>query len=239
MNSKTYAAKSLVNSWLRRLGYRIERIADVTENRVDVFWLALRLAMARAGSEFFFVQIGAHNGADDDPIHEFVVRYHPSGVLIEPQPLVFLELKKNYASEPQLIFENVAISHDDGEAKMYYPKAENGEPTSVLTTFRREVLEYQIGRGAKIEEINVATRTFQTLFTRHFIRRVDLLQIDAEGFDCEILKLFDFRAYKPMIVRFEHIHLSRRELTEAVTLLANLGYQFYRDTIDLVAIRNE
>ena len=185
------------------------------------------------------MQIGAHNGVNDDPIHEFVVRYHLSGVLVEPQPLVFLELKKNYAAEPQLIFENAAISQNDGEAKMYYAKAENGEPTSFLTTFRREVLESRVGRGAKIEEINVAARTFQTLFARHFIRRVDLLQIDAEGFDCEILKLFDFRAYSPMIVRFEHINVNRRELKEAVTMLANLGYQLHRDTIDLVAIRNE
>jgi FkbM family methyltransferase len=239
VNSKTYSAKRLVNRWLHRLGYRIERIADLNENRVDIFCLGLRLAMARAGSDFFFVQIGANNGINDDPIHEFVVKYHLSGVLIEPQPLIFLELKKNYAAEPQLIFENAAISPKDGEAKMYCAKAENGETTSGLTTFRREVLEYQIGRRAKIEEINVPARTFQTLFARHGIRRVDLLQIDTEGFDCEILRLFDFIAYSPTIIRFEHIHLSRRELTEAVTKLTDLGYQLYRDTSDLVAIRNE
>ncbi len=239
MNGSTYAAKELVNGGLRRLGYRIEKIVDVGDNRVDVFWLALRLAMMRAGSEFFFVQIGAHNGVHDDPIREFAVRYHLSGLLVEPQPLVFPELKKNYAGETQLIFENAAISHKDGNAKMYYAKAENGEPTSVLTTFRREVLESRIGRWAKIEEISVATRTFKALFARHSIRRVDLLQIDAEGFDCEILKLFDFKAYSPMIVRFEHINVSRLELAEAVTLLANLGYQLHRDMLDVVAVRND
>lgn len=239
MTSSAYAAKSLVNVGLRRLGYRIERIADLNENGVDVFWLGLRLAMARAGSDFFFVQIGANNGVSDDPIHEFVVKYHLSGILIEPQPLIFLELKKNYAAERQLIFENAAISPKDGETKMYCAMAENGEPTSGLTTFRREVLEYRVGPRAKIEEINVPARTFQTLFVRHAIGRVDLLQIDTEGFDCEILKLFDFMAYSPTIVRFEHIHLSRRELTEAVTKLTGLGYQLHRDAIDLVAIRND
>jgi FkbM family methyltransferase len=196
------------------------------------------LALQRAGNEFFFVQIGAHNGVHDDPIREFVVRYHLSGLLVEPQPLVFPELKKNYAGEPQLVFENAAISDKDGEAKMYHVKGKNGEPVSFLTTFRREVLEYQIGSRAQIEETKVSTRTFQTLFERHAIRRVDLLQIDAEGFDCEILKLFDFSAYSPMIVRFEHIHLNRRELAEAVTLLASLGYQLHRQTIDIVAVRN-
>lgn len=239
MNGSTYAAKRLVNSGLRRLGYRIEKIVDVGDNRVEVFWLALRLAMLRVGSDFFFVQIGAHNGVHDDPIREFVLRYHLSGLLVEPQPLVFPELKKNYAGEPQLIFENAAISDKDGDAKMYYAKAENGEPTSVLTTLRRKVLESRVGRWAEIEEISVATRTFQTLFASHSISRVDLLQIDAEGFDCEILKLFDFKVYRPMIVRFEHINVTRRELAEAITLLANLGYQVHRDLIDVVAVRNE
>jgi FkbM family methyltransferase len=239
MISSVYAAKSFVNRGLRRVGYRIERIADLNENGVDVFWLGLRLAMARAGSNFFFVQIGANNGVSNDPIHEFVVKYHLSGVLIEPQPLIFQELKKNYAAEPQLIFENAAISPKDGEAKMYCAKAENGETTSGLTTFRREVLEYELGGRAKIEEINVPAKTFQAIFARHAIRRVDLLQIDTEGFDCEILRLFDFIAYSPTIIRFEHIHLSRLELTEAITKLSDLGYQLHRDAIDLVAIRND
>lgn len=239
VNNKIYTAKKLINGCLRPLGYRIERIVDRNENRMDVFWLGLRLAMARAGRDFFFVQIGANNGVNDDPIREFVVKYHLSGVLIEPQPSVFLELKKNYAAEPQLIFENAAISHTDGQAKMYFAKSENGEVASGLTTFRREVLEYQFGGRAKIEEINVPARTFKTLFTKNSIRRVDLVQIDTEGFDYEIIKLFDFSTYNPMIVRFEHIHLTKRELTEAVTMLTNLGYGLYRDSLDLVAIRNE
>lgn len=238
MDGLKYVAKSLVNGGLRRLGYRIEKIVDVGDAPVDVFRLALRLGMMQAGSEFFFVQIGAHNGVDDDPIREFVVRYHLSGLMVEPQPLVFPELTKNYASEPQLIFENAAISHKDGDAKMYYARNGNGEPTSVLATFRREMLESRVGRWAKIEEVSVATRTFQTLFATHSIRRVDLLQIDAEGFDCEILKLFDFKVYSPMIVRFEQINVSRLDLAEAVKLLANLGYQLHRDTIDVVAVRN-
>jgi hypothetical protein len=121
---------------------------------------------------------------------------------------------------------------------MYHAKAKNGDPTPFLATLRREVLECQMGRGAKIDETSVATRTFRTLFANHSVRRVDLLQIDAEGFDCEILKLFDFKSYSPMIVRFEHVHLSRRELAEAATLLVNFGYQLHRRTIDVVAVRN-
>jgi hypothetical protein len=42
-----------------------------------------------------------------------------------------------------------------------------------------------------------------------------------------------------MVIRFEHIHLTRRELTDTITMLINFGYELYRDTLDLVAIRTE
>ncbi|MGH3135686.1 MAG: FkbM family methyltransferase [Gaiellaceae bacterium] len=47
---------------------------------------------------------------------------------------------------------------------------------------------------------------------------VDLLQIDVEGYDLELLKLFGFGRITPPIVRFEHKHLSAGDLDDAVQL---------------------
>ena len=43
----------------------------------------------------------------------------------------------------------------------------------------------------------VKSITFDTLLRRHGVSRLDLLQIDAEGYDFEILKRIDFRAFDP------------------------------------------
>jgi hypothetical protein len=64
---------------------------------------------------------------------------------------------------------------------------------------------------------------------------LDLLEIDAEGYDLELLKLFDFSRIKPPIVRFEHMHLSADERDEAVELLADLGYRMVREEYDTTA----
>ena len=40
---------------------------------------------------------------------------------------------------------------------------------------------------------------------------IDLLQIDTEGFDYEVLKMFDFNTYRPVIIQYEHFHLSMEE----------------------------
>jgi hypothetical protein len=64
---------------------------------------------------------------------------------------------------------------------------------------------------------------------------LDLLHIDVEGYDLELLKLFDFGQITPPIVRFEHRHLSAGESDEAVRLLAHHGYRMVREEYDTTA----
>jgi hypothetical protein len=59
--------------------------------------LLTKLSAERPNS--FFVQIGANNGLTDDPIRQFVTKYHWHGVLVEPQPQVFQQLFKVRQSE--------------------------------------------------------------------------------------------------------------------------------------------
>jgi hypothetical protein len=66
--------------------------------------------------------------------------------------------------------------------------------------------------------------TFDTLFSETAIRHVDFLQIDAEGLDAEILRLFDIPRRKPAIVRFEHKHLRGEDLGRSLALLRDQGY---------------
>ncbi|MDP2593822.1 MAG: hypothetical protein Q8P36_00575 [bacterium] len=54
------------------------------------------LYFSRVSKDFFFVQIGAHDGVHGDPIHEYVVKYNLAGVVVEPQPDVFKKLLETY-----------------------------------------------------------------------------------------------------------------------------------------------
>jgi hypothetical protein len=58
------------------------------------------------------------------------------------------------------------------------------------------------------------------------------LHIDAEGYDLELLKLFDFPRFAPRLVRFAHAHLSRADWDEGVRLLARHGYRVLREQYD-------
>jgi hypothetical protein len=88
-----------------------------------------------------------------------------------------------------------------------------------------------------IETEQVRCLTFDTLFQEIGIEQVDLLQIDAEGFDAEILRLFNLPARKPAIVRFEHKHLSIEDHEKSIGLLANQGYRIAATGSDTLAYR--
>jgi hypothetical protein len=59
---------------------------------------------------------------------------------------------------------------------------------------------------------------------RHAISRLDLLVIDAEGWDWRILRQFDLKRVQPKLVLYEHQHLSASERAEAHQFLSEVGY---------------
>lgn len=75
--------------------------------------------------------------------------------------------------------------------------------------------------------------TFDELLRRHDKSEIDLLQIDAEGYDFEILKTVDFARYRPKLVNYERVLLGEAEAA-CPTMLWDAGYPLYdygQDTI--------
>ena len=83
--------KAFVQRCVNVFGYRIEKLKDAVKAPIDVLDLLLTKLSAER-PDFFFVQIGANNRLTDDPLRQFVTKYHWHGVLVEPQPQVFQQL---------------------------------------------------------------------------------------------------------------------------------------------------
>jgi hypothetical protein len=84
--------------------------------------------------------------------------------------------------------------------------------------------------------LKVPCMPLPALLKKRSVPHVDLLQIDTEGFDYQVLKLFDFNRMKPRIVQFEHIHLNLEDQMAAINLLRSHGYQVTTCFTDVVAI---
>jgi FkbM family methyltransferase len=200
----------------------------------------------RRSENFFFVQIGAYDGLESDPIRASVRERRWSGIFVEPQPDAFERLKRNYANIPNLIFENIAIAACEGFLPLYKLRVEfahlfHGDHRTLSSFDREHVMKHlaeRVDPGRALEAIQVPCLTFSGLLAKYAVQRIDLLQIDAEGYDYEILKIVEFGESKPQIIRFEHAHLASTEKGECIEFLISQGYRVVTGAYDMVAFQS-
>ncbi|MDP4933343.1 MAG: FkbM family methyltransferase [Salibacteraceae bacterium] len=201
-----------------------------------------RLSKSR---KVFVFQVGANDGITHDPIHKFVKRDQWSGILLEPQKYVFEKfLKPIYAKNKGVIPVNAAIGYEDGEATLYRIAFSNKRWATGLASFDKSSLQALFDDGTilkrtiktgetfpkeasnQIAQDQIKTYSPSSLINQYQVTKIDLLMIDAEGFDFEVIKMFDMNLVKPASIIFERTHLSAEERKECDDLLTRHGYQF-------------
>ena len=196
----------------------------------------------------FFVQVGANDGVKADPIHELIVgNKNWCGIFIEPIAPLFYRLKKNYEYSERFIFENIAIGTKKETKKFYYVSDQAALDPSLnlpfyydqLGSFDRDHIFKHLGDKIApfIVEEEMECVSLQEALDRNHITAIDLLHIDAEGFDYQVLAQLDFARYRPLVILFEHKHLPTEEALKAKSLLETSGYRLFRYDGDTLAIR--
>jgi FkbM family methyltransferase len=190
-----------------------------------------------------YLQVGAFDGVSGDPIYPLIERHGLQGIVIEPQKDAFERLRTNYARFPHFRFVNAAIADHDGWATLFRikPGARGPEWLHQIASFDRNVVMWHARMVPELESLieteQVRCLTFETLFKERGMEYVDLLQIDAEGLDAEILRLFDISLRKPAVIRFEHKHLSIADHEKSIGLLVGQGYRVAASGGDTLAYR--
>jgi len=184
----------------------------------------------------FFVQIGANDGEQQDPLRDLVLGHDWAGIMVEPVPYVFERLRRNYGHLPRIRLENLAVGAQDGVVPFYHlPDTEDagrpGLPSwfDALGSLRRDVLTAHREFIPDIEERLVETLvpcvTFDALCERNGVQEIDLLLTDTEGYDYEILKRIDFDRFRPKLIIYESWHLGEGDKPACAAHLAGFGYE--------------
>lgn len=193
--------------------------------------------------EVTFIQIGAFDGLANDPLHDLVRRFRWRGILVEPQPEPFQRLRQTYAGQDGLEFINAAVADQAGSVTLWRvvdPRPDDPWWVGQSASFDRDHLVAHVAERPdlieRIQGVSVPAVTLPELFARAS-RPVDVLQVDAEGYDAHIVAMLDGVSHSPTIVRFEHRHLSAAEHADAVGRLAARGYRFAINADDTLAVR--
>lgn len=235
--------KSIIRKGLRRGLFSAQRIG-IPAFRLGTFTPLETIILRFFHADFFFVQIGANDGKTFDPIYGVVNGLKCKGIVIEPIKEYFEELKMNYKHLPNIAFLNCAIYHQNTKIPMFrvdknrkdLPDFAKGIASTDRNHHKKPYIP--IPKEAMVEE-EVTAITFDTLLELYRIRRIDLLQIDAEGYDYNILRMINFSRIKPRIVNFEHHlsdgNMSHEQFIECISLLIKKGYRIITQDFDCIA----
>jgi FkbM family methyltransferase len=196
----------------------------------------LKLVVAyylRARPDFTFLQVGAFDGIVEDPVYPLVEAFGLRGLVVEPQASVLTTLQATYANHPQVRVVNAAVADANGTRDFYTTV---GGPTRKASFYRPQLLKHGIPAD-QIQMVQVRCATIVSLLREHGLDGCDMLQIDAEGYDYQILRTIDFQTVQPLIVRFEHVHMTSGECDQSLNLLASHGFRFIVERRDIIALR--
>ena len=211
---------------------------------------------SRSREKVTVVQVGANDGINNDPIHKFIKRDRWQGVLLEPQKFVFDKyLQPLYKKTKGIVTMNAALDIEDGFKPIYKISVSNARWATGLTSFNRAILEEAIRSGyierqaikegcplpknieEYITEESVECICTESLINKLGLSRIDWLQIDTEGFDFEIIKMFNIGVTKPAVIVYENLHFPPSLRNECLTYLKQFNYECHDFGPNTLAMR--
>ena len=181
------------------------------------------------------IVVGANDGKTGDAVYPLLKSGRCShALLIEPVPYLYKRLVRTSARFRGCECINIAVGPERGIVPIYFIDPAAGNVVPGLPPYYEELGSFDRDRVANtlppdhrtyIREHSATTMPLRDVLAERGITRVDLLQIDTEGFDYEVLKTFPFETSPPKIVVFEHCHLSSSDRQAAKQLLQGFDYR--------------
>lgn len=150
------------------------------------------------------------------------------GVCIEPDPVLYSEIKKNRVRDKCL---NVGIGVDENSSAKFYVMT-----SKTLNTFsKEEAMRYKKYKNQKIEMVvDLPIMTINNAIEKHCEKTPDFISIDIEGMELKILKSLDFEKFRPKVFCIETLTYtedkSEEKVQETIDFLVSKNYFVYADT---------
>ena len=168
------------------------------------------------------VQIGANKGYDDltDIVNKFDKKEIELLVLIEPNHTLNAHLMQCYNGFNYKI-ENVVITPNNDKKTETFFFCE----LDLLSSLSIEhIRKHKVGQPT--HQVEYPAITINNLFNKYNLKEIDILFIDAEGFDDQIIYSIDFDNFNIKELYYEHIHIDN---TKIEPFLESKGYKIVKN----------
>jgi len=202
---------------------------------------------ALADERIAVIIVGANNGNIEDFLTGYLDRPSVSAILVEPVRHLFRALHEKFGDYGNLRFENSAIYRRNCRKSIFRLQCADGLPGWVegLGSFDRSVIgsheaEVTEVRNRIVSEL-VSCITFKALVKKYDVGRINILQIDTEGYDAEVVRLIDLKECRPDIIIVEYRHMTFYQYYLLLEYFEDHNYCVRKniDSMDLIAVDND
>ena len=212
---------------------------------------------SKINQPFTVIQVGANDGITHDLIHKFVKRDQWHGVLLEPQARVFERLNHLYSKDKNIQPVRAALGKETGSTTLYKIGFNNERWATGLASFRKDVVlsAFESGYvGSKmlktgkalpknenewIAEEEIPVISPKDIINKYNLNHIHLLQIDTEGFDDEVVKIFHSQSLLPDAIVLEYVHLGKEREEKCIALLKESGFRTQQFGKDILAVKGD
>jgi hypothetical protein len=240
--------KEMIQYIISKFGARIARIPQFVEPMMpfDVLELAIERQLTIEGSRFYFVRVGANDGAKNDSLNRVMRKLTLRGCLIEPAEDVSNKIGNNYQDQSQLDFLNWIIIETNDTAKIYRSKQDASAPAVLHNGLARPDAFYIQSRvkSTGLTEHNGTVTTsitcsFESLVMQWPVKHISMLYVDTQGNDDKIVNSTLRAGVYPAIIQYEWSELPLERRYALKMMLLDYGYRFIDIGASTVCLRNE
>ena len=177
------------------------------------------------------IQIGANDGERFDLLNLYIKKYPCKSLLVEPIKEYFNKLRENYKNHNFIIFENSAISVGNDIQKIYkvntkYLNNYSNHIPGISSFDKGHLIKHGV-KNRHIVSVPVTSISMLSLIKKHNFNSLDLLYIDAEGYDGNIV--IDFLMTSPLrpIIILEYIHIHKDIFKNLIIILEKEKYTLF------------
>ena len=231
-----FVIKSLIIKILKKYGFKISKKPTL---KYEIIYLML---FGLQKNNVKIIQIGANDG--NDLLNKFNNDFKDkiSYIGIEPQKDPFNKLKKNYQGFSNFNFIQGCVGKK-GKNQFYYLnnnykklceenniKFSDGVNSLVKESLSNRLIKKNLNPEIYISKLELDVFPLDEILNKNKIeldnyKEIDLLQVDAEGYDDEVIYNSNINFFKPKYINFEYKNLSKEKLEKLIHYLNKNSYE--------------
>jgi len=229
--------KSFIRNNLNKIGFF--RLWQINTLNYEVLYILL---FALQNKNIKIIQIGANDG--NDLLNRFNNDYRKKILYlgIEPQDIPFNKLKTTYENFDNFKFIQECVGKK-GFFNFYYLNKNyeeycrknnlpfsNGGNSLIKENLSKRLIRINLEPDIYISKYEIQVNPLYDILKKNNLdceqyKNIDLLQIDAEGYDDEVIYNSNLDFFRPKYINFEYHNLNKTKLENLVKFLNHKSYE--------------